>query len=161
MICLYHLMALIEAAERCHSQGSLLFGKSALQHSKRKVCKFENSQDSLCRGASTNGCCRRIICMGIINPQDELHGNNVVGQFARLLAFAIFNYGGSTGSSLTSIFCGETSVNASECGLDCLYHPMAPVTADERLNSQGSLYSSVWNVIAPAFHEFEISQDSL
>jgi hypothetical protein len=151
LICLYHLMTLIEAAERCHSQGSLLFGNSALQHSKRNVCEFEISQDSLCRGASTNGCCRRIICMGIINPQDELHGNNVVGQFARLLAFAIFN--GSTGSSLTSIFYGETSVNASECGLIRLYHTMAPAAANERLHSQGFLYSSVWNVIAPAFKQ--------
>jgi hypothetical protein len=38
---------------------------------------------------------------------------------------------------------------------------MAPVAVAERFYSQGSQYSSVWNVIAPAFHEFEISQDLL
>ena len=69
--------------------------------------------------------------------------------------------GGSTGSSLTSIFYGETSVNTSECGLICLYHTMAPAAANEILYTQGFLYSSVWNVIAPAFHKFDISQDSL
>ena len=69
--------------------------------------------------------------------------------------------GGSKGSSLTSIFYGETSVNASECGLICLYHTMAPAEANEILHSQGFLYSFVWNVIAPAFHKFEILQDSL
>jgi hypothetical protein len=29
--------------------------------------------------------------MGIFYQQDQLHGNNVVGQFARLLTFAVFN----------------------------------------------------------------------
>jgi hypothetical protein len=38
---------------------------------------------------------------------------------------------------------------------------MAPAAADEILHSQGFLYSSVWNVIASAFHKFEISQDLL
>jgi hypothetical protein len=60
--------------------------------------------------------------------------------------------GGSTGSSLTSIFYGETSVNAFECGLICLYHTMALAAADEILHSQGFLYSSIWNIIASAFH---------
>jgi hypothetical protein len=35
------------------------------------------------------------------------------------------------------------------------------VAAAERLHLQSCLHSSVWNVIAPAFHEFEILQDSL
>jgi hypothetical protein len=69
--------------------------------------------------------------------------------------------GGSTGSSVTSIFYGETSVNAFECGLICLYHTMALAAADEILHSQGFLYSSIWNIIAQAFHKFEISQDLL
>ena len=144
-------MALVAAAERCHSQGSLLFGNSALQHSKRNVCEFDISQDSLCRVASTNGCCRRISCMGIMLSASLLACSLSLSSIA----------GGSTGSSLTSIFYGETSVNASECGLICLYHTMAPAAADEILHSQGFLYSSVWNVIAPAFHKFEFSQDSL
>jgi hypothetical protein len=92
-----------------------------------------------------------------------LHGNNVVGQFACLLTFAIFSRRWIYGIFNDQHFKEETSVNASEYELisSCLYHLMAPVAADERLHLQGFLYSSVWNVIAPAFHEYEISQDWL
>ena len=152
MICLYHLMALVAAAKRCHSQGSLLFGISSLQHSKRKACVFDISQDSLCEGSlAREYFISRISCMGIMLSANLLACSLSLSSIA----------GGSTGSSLTSIFYGETSVNASECGLICLYHTMTLAAADEILHSRGFLYSSVWNVIAPAFHKFEISQDSL
>jgi hypothetical protein len=35
------------------------------------------------------------------------------------------------------------------------------VAAAERLHSQGSLHSSVWNVIAATFHECEIQRELL
>jgi hypothetical protein len=94
---------------------------------------------------------RRISCMGIMLSASLLACSLSLSSIA----------GGPTGSSMTSIFKEETSVNASEYESICLYHLMAPVSSDARLHAQGFPYSSVWNVIAPAFHEFELSQDSL
>jgi hypothetical protein len=76
-------------------------------------------------------------CWWNIHLQDQLRRNKVVYQFACLRIR--FLQSGSTGSSLASIFDGETSVIAFECGLICLYHLMALVAAAERCHSQGSL----------------------
>ena len=139
-------MTLAAADEILHSRGFLY--SSVWNVIAPAFHKFEISQDSLCRGASTNGCCRRISCMGIIHLQDQLHGHNVVGQFARLLTFAIFNRRWIYRMFIDQHFLWRNVCKRFWVWVDLLVSLNG--TGGSCWKMPFARFSSVWNIIAPA-----------